>query len=132
VKAKNRCSAKSNWSDVLWVTIVDAPLLPILEIRSIGGSPFKITVVIGNNGSVDAKSVNWSITLDGGLILLGKHTTGRVITIPAGEEVTVRSKVIFGLGKTVITATADCVEGSCATEERDAFVFLFYIKILGE
>jgi len=125
VRAMDTHNAESGWSESLMIRIVDVPILEI----SIKGSLFRVSAVIKNNGSADATSVDWSITLDGGSIILGKKTNEKVIHIPAGGNVTVRSKVIFGFGKTVITATADCAEGYCDTEVRDAFVLLFFIRV---
>jgi len=129
VKAKDIHNAKSGWSDPpLTINIVD---VPVLEIEDIHGSLFKVSVVIKNNGSTDATGVDWSITLDGGLIW-GKETIGGIMSIPAGENITVKSKIICGLGRTVITASAEKPGVSSDTKERDAFVFLFFIKILDD
>jgi len=128
VKAKDIHNAKSNWSDQLIIRIFD---VPVLEIEDIYGSLFKVSVVIKNNGSADAMSVDWSITLNGGFIPMGRETTGKIINIPAGENVTVKSNFICGLGNTVITATAECDESSDAAEQ-DAFVFLFFIRMINE
>lgn len=98
-----------------------------LEIRNISGSLFKVSAVIRNNGSADATSVNWNITLDGGFILLGKKTTGRLITIPVGKEVTVSSNLILGIGATMVTVTAK-VPKSSDIKEQKAFILLFFIK----
>jgi len=65
--------------------------------------------------------VDWSITLEGGLIILGKETTGTV-DIPAGDEVIIKSSLIFGIGNTVITVTANDVE-----ETADGLVLLFFV-----
>jgi len=116
---------ESGWSDPLTVYIVN---VPVLEIGDISGSLSKISTVIKNNGSTDATGVDWSITLAGGFIL-NKKTTGRVINIPAGGEVTVSSKLILGFGKTVVTVTAEKPGVSSDTKEKEAFVLLFFIKI---
>lgn len=125
VKAKDMYNVESEWSDPLMVYIVNVPILEIGNIS--GGSFFKISVVIKNNGSTDAVSVEWSITLDGGFILLGKKTTGRMITIPAGDEVTITSDPIFGIGKTMLRVTVE-TSGSSDATEQEAFVLLFFIK----
>jgi hypothetical protein len=124
VKAKDIHHLEGSWSDSLRIYVVD---VPVLEIQSIGGSLFKVSVVIRNNGSTAANGVDWSITLDGGSIFLGKKSTGRVITIPAGDEVTVTSNVILGLGKTLVTVTAEN-SASSDSKQQEAFVLLFYIK----
>ena len=123
VKAKDIHNVESGWSGPLMIDILDVPLL---EIGNITGSLLKVSTVIKNRGGVDATMVNWNITLDGGIILLGKETTGSILNLPAGEEKTISSGLIFGFGKTLITVTAECSESS-DTEERDAFVLLFFI-----
>jgi len=125
-RAKNAIGAEGDWSGSMEICIINAP---VLEIDNITGGLFKISAVIKNNGSVDAMGVDWSITLNDGFIPLGKKTKGRVINIPAGENITVRSMMIIGLGKTMITVTAECVEGSSDTKIRNAFVFLSFIRI---
>ena len=82
--------------------------------------------MIKNNGT-DAIGVNWRITLDGGVILLGKEQSGKISTIPAGESVQFVSNAIFGFGKTLINATVECEGGQSDTTTKEAFVFLFFI-----
>ena len=124
VKAKDVYDFESDWSEP---KIIHIHGVPVLEIGNISGGLFKVTAEIKNNGSADVVGVDWGITLDGGFILLGKETTGRIMSIPAGEEVTVRSDLICGLGRTVITAMAEKPGVSSDTKEQDAFVFLFFI-----
>jgi len=123
VKAKDPHGEESEWSDPKMIYIVDTA---ILEIGNITGKLFKVSTVIRNTGGVDATRVNWSITLDGGIILLSGETKGSILSIPAGDEKTISSSLIFGFGKTLITATAECDESS-DTAERDAFVLLFFV-----
>jgi len=126
VKAKDEPGAKSDWSDPLTVSIGD---VPIIKIGDITGGLFKINAIIKNDGIAEATDVDWSITLDGGFILLGKETTGTIVNIPAGDEVTISSGLIFGFGRTLITVTAECAEGSSDTKTIDAFVLLIFVKI---
>jgi len=126
VKAKDVHDAESSWSDTLTVCISDEPI-PIIKIGDISGGLFKISAVIKNIGSVDATNVNWSITLDGGFILLGRETSRIIINIPAGEDVTVSSGLVLGFGKTVVTVMAECAEGSSDTKMKEFFLFLFII-----
>jgi len=126
VKAKDVYNVESNWSDVKTICIADTA---ILEIGNITGGLFKVSTVIRNIGDVDATMVNWSITLDGGIILLGKETTGNILSLAAGDEATISSGLICGLGNTVITVSAECDEGLSDTEKQDAFLFLIFIII---
>ena len=126
VKAKDIHGKESDWSDSLTIHIVDTAI--ILEIGNITGGLFKVSAVIKNTGGTDATWVNWSIILDGGIILSGGETSGRIMSIPAGGEKTVNSGFILGFGKTTITVTAEIPESS-DTKEQEAFVLLFFIKI---
>jgi hypothetical protein len=123
VKAKDEHNAESGWSAVHPITI--NPAGPILEIQPITGGLFKVKTSIKNSGTITATNVNWSIKLDGGVILLGKETTGTIAGITAGGEVAISSKLIIGFGATVITVTA-----GTASETQDAKVILFFIKIV--
>ena len=125
VKAKDFYTHESSWSDPKAIHIVDRPTL---EIGNITGGLFKVHTVIKNTGGVDTLAVNWSISLNGGFILSGKETSGRIAGISAGGEGTVSSGFILGFGKTVIMVSAE-IAGSSDTAERDAFVLLFFIKI---
>ncbi len=125
VKAKDAIGAESDFSDPLTVSIVEGP---ILEIGNFTGGLFKIKATVKNIGGGTANNINWSIKLTGGLILLGKETTGDILALNAGDEREITSKTIIGLGKTVVTVSAECAESS-ATKDQDATVLLFFIKI---
>jgi len=110
-------------SDETIATITPAPE-PVIQIGAITGGLFKVNAVIMNIGLGAATDVAWSMKLDGGLILVGKETTGSIPTIAAGGQVTISSGLIIGLGKTTITVTA-----GTATKDVPATVLLFFIKI---
>ena len=126
VKAKDINDAESGYSDPLIIHIGEGP---ILEIGDINGGLFKISMNIRNTGSVDAVGVDWSIILDGGFIPLGQKTTGRLVGIPAGGEVTVSSDIILGLGRPKVTGTAEIPDVAGDSKDVDAVVLLFLINI---
>lgn len=97
---------------------------PVIEIGAATGGLFKINAIIKNTGDAVATNVSWSINLNGGIILLGKESTGSLTTIAAGGQQTITSKMIIGLGKPTITITA-----GTATKDVPATVLLFFIKI---
>ncbi len=98
-----------------------------LEIELIPGPG--ITMIIRNIGDADCTNVKWSITFDSGFILLPRETSGIILCIPPGENVTVSSGWILGFGKTIITISVESAEGSSVTAEQEAFIFLFFIII---
>ncbi|RLF64360.1 MAG: hypothetical protein DRN33_02340 [Thermoplasmata archaeon] len=72
----------------------------LLSVQSISGG-FGVSATVTNVGSEDANNVDWTISFDGP-VFIGKEKTGTV-TVPAGGEATVKSGLIFGVGKATIT-----------------------------
>jgi len=87
---------------------------------------FGVSAVIKNSGDSDATDITTDIKLDGGLIILGKDTPGTVASITAGSTANIKSKLIFGFGKTVVTVTATCTDSS-ATMSKNATVLLIFV-----
>jgi hypothetical protein len=114
VKAKDVAGAESGWSDSITVHIEDSPHIEIGEITGGFGS---VTVQITNTGAGDAVNVNWSISLQGGLVLLGRQTTGTLLKIVPGFTPQIHTGFLFGLGKVTI-------EVSAATTEKTVSAFL--------
>jgi len=111
------------WDDT---SVTIKGVMPILEIVNITGGLFKVTAVIKNIGFADATRIEWSITLTGGIILLGKETSGNILSIPAGGESKISSSLIIGFGKTTITVCAEISESS-DIKEQEALILLFFI-----
>ncbi len=124
VKAKDENGGEGPWSDPLNVHVLQAPWM---DIGLISGGLFKINAVIKNIGSIDATDVGWTISLEGGAFM-GKESTGVVDTIPAGDEVTVSSGFILGLGKTIVTVDATIPENS-DSRTQDGMIYLFYVYV---
>ncbi len=82
---------------------------PAMAIAVAGGFGLKATLT--NNGPIMLTHVTWSITLDGGIILAGKTTTGTIPGLDTGSERTVKPSLVLGFGKTTITAAATCDQG---------------------
>ncbi len=112
-------AASTTVTDTATVTIV-APQ-PVLEIGAITGG-FGIKSSVKNTGEGAATNVDWTITLDGKLVFLGKSSTGTFATIaPAGDEA-IKAGFILGFGKTNIVVSATCDEGVTAEATASAFV----------
>jgi hypothetical protein len=110
------------WDGIYLYKYNDQPV-PVIEIGDITGGLFTVNTVIKNTGDAAATNVQWSIKLTGGLIILGKESTGTIPTIEAGASADISSKVILGLGKTVITVTA-----GTSTQSQNATVLIVLIK----
>ena len=102
--------------------------VPVLKISKIKGGLFNIEATIKNEGYVETDDVNWEISLEGGIILFGRTSTGTLTNISAGGEETVISNMIFGLGPVKVKFTVngpDCYFSS----DRGGKVFFVYIHV---
>jgi len=124
-KAKNVLYIESLWSEPINITI----FTPELDIGLISGGIFKINAAIKNIGGAEATSINWSITLEGGTILLGRETSDTIANIPEDGEVNVSSMPIIGFGNTMVTVSVEEPYGASDSRSQSGFVFLFFIKV---
>jgi hypothetical protein len=121
VKAKDVEGAESGWSDSITVHIDDSPHIEVGEITSGFGS---VIVQIKNTGAGDAVNVVWSITIKGGLVLLGRQSTGTILKILPGFSPQVQTGFLLGLGKVTINVTADMAEKTVSAFLLGPFVIL--------
>jgi hypothetical protein len=99
------------------VTIAPAPELTLTVTGGLG-----VSGTITNTGMTNLTHIAWSITLDGSLIFMGKSTTGTMTGIQGGGEKPIKSKLIFGFGKTNIVVSATCDEDVSAEVTKTALV----------
>ena len=125
VKAKDIFGAESNWSEPLNITIIE----PLIKIINVSGGLFRVKAVIKNTGEAEATNITWSINLISGYIFRGIKTSGKIDKLFPGEEVTIKSKIILGLGRTDITINAKKPDGGLDIKYSNAFVFISFIKI---
>jgi hypothetical protein len=87
---------------------------------------------ITNTGDVAATNLRWNLSVTGGV--LGRvHTTnvGTIASLGSMEYVNVSlDRMVFGFGWITISATVNCDEGVFSSDAMDAFVFLFFIKMV--
>jgi hypothetical protein len=94
--------------------------LPILGVKSISKG-MGVKAVIENTGTADAVDVDWSITIDASLMILGRES-GDKIDVPAGKTAEISSGFVLGFGPAAITVTAGDASGS-----ESGTVLLFFI-----
>ena len=125
MKAKDELGAQSGVSPAHVITIAEGPAL---EIEGVTGGLLKVKATVKNTGGAAANNIAWKMTLTGGLVLLGKETTGNILALNPGDTREITSGTIIGLGKTVIKITATVPE-SAAEVEQNATILLIFIKI---
>ena len=106
VKAKDDKDAESGWSEP---GIIHILAIPRIEIGAITGG-FGVTAEIKNVGAGTATNVNWSISLESGLVLLGRQTTGTFAKIMPSFGPKATTNFVFGVGTVTIHVTASNAE----------------------
>jgi parallel beta-helix repeat protein len=86
-----------------------------------------VTAKIKNTGTIPATDIQWTFTLTGGFVLLGKTKSGTLTSLVAGALATVKDRPILGFGKTTIKVDVTCAEGASATKTATGTVFLFFV-----
>jgi hypothetical protein len=113
IKAKDSEGLESSWSEASQMSII---ALPRIEIGNITASFGSVSVQIKNVGAGDATNIDWSITLDGKLVLLGKETTGTFTKIMPGFGPKAKTGFVFGVGHVdIIVTVGDLQKTASAT-----------------
>ncbi len=82
---------------------------PEIQIKEIIGG-IGVSATITNVGEADATDVECTLTVTGGILGLINKEVSETLDIAIGEEVTISTGLILGLGAISITATADNAE----------------------
>jgi PKD repeat protein len=98
-----------------------------IEIGNITGGLLGISAEIRNIGTLDLTSVQWNIVLDGGVVLLGRNTSGTVASIPVNDSKMILDKPILGFGRITITVTATVPDGEPVMKTASGFLLLFLV-----
>jgi hypothetical protein len=126
-KVRDTQGNERSWSES-WLFSADAPEVAI---ESVSSSIGKISTVVSNIGKGNASTIDYTISLAGGFILLGRETTGIITQLAPGESTTFASDFIFGFGPTLITITAIPKYNEGSEEwSHEAFIFFIYPYIL--
>lgn len=88
------------------------------------------SVIIRNIGDETAWDVEWSITIEGGLLgFINKTVEGTYDELSPGEEITVQIGLILGFGQIEISARAWAANAQEVSTMVNAFLILFFILI---
>ncbi len=124
VKAKDKYG-ESDWSDPLKIRITESKI----RIDKLSGGLLKIKADIENIGEEDVNNVNWNIDVTGSLFPKELHWDGIIDSIVSGESKKIQSGPMMGLGKIIVTVSADVEDGSSDILEKNGFIFFIIILI---
>ena len=105
--------------------------LPRLHIEIRNG----LKILIQNQGPISATNIKWNVSIEGGLIVIPRESSGTIDNLQPDETKEV-SFSVFGIGLGIITIvpeiiiTAKCDEGTFS--ERSTFAKIFFSKVLLE
>jgi hypothetical protein len=125
VKAKDINDSESKWSDPHSINILKAPFI---KVHRMYGGMLTVNAVIQNLGEVEAPNVEWNLTLNGGIILTGRESTGFITCIPPEGEVAIKSNPIIGFGEVTVTVQAK-IPDIAGEKTLKGFVYLFFIRV---
>lgn len=91
---------------------------------------FGVHAVIHNIGLVNATDVQWAITLDKGLIRIGKQASGTIPLMFPDESVIVKIPLVIGWGKTHITVTASAANANVTNDTGNGKIMGLKVIIL--
>lgn len=102
---------------------------PHLTIERIKGRFNKIVVDIKNIGDLDARTVNWSVTVNGGILKRIDHrSSGTITTLPKGSTATVLTdRIPLGFGRLGITVTVETSQMDTVTQSATGFKLFFFV-----
>ncbi len=109
-----------------YITVLP-PGSSVVEIGNITGGVFSISAEILNKGTMDITSLNWSIALDGGLVILGKTNAGTIDALASGESTVIADRPVFGFGRITITVTVEVPNADPVTKTATGLLLLFLI-----
>jgi len=121
VKARDSNGDEGSWSDPLIMLIDPAEAELVIEINGGIGS---VTLLINNIGSSTALDVSWSLSFNDGILFIpnGGYDDGTITSIASGEQVPV-STIVFGFGKTEVTAELSAENAPVVSTSRNLFLF---------
>jgi len=101
----------------LWLAPLEGASTPFIEIDSITGGT-GVSANIKNTGTADATDVEWTLTINGGLLgMINKELSGTIPNLAVGAETEISSGIFLGLGSIDITVTADTAQNSASGQQ---------------
>jgi glucose/arabinose dehydrogenase len=94
------------------------------------GQTLGVHAVIHNTGLINATSVQWSLTLKGGLIFLGRKASGTIPVMFPDQSIIVSIPFVSGLGTTTINASVFASNANQVTEQKQGKMRIFNVQII--
>ena len=125
INLKDDMGSESGWSEPHPIYILKSAYI---NIGKVNGGFFKINADLKNLGEINSTKVNWTIKLDGGMILIGRESSGTISSISTNEIIKVDSNPIIGFGNVKVIVRAE-ISDNTAIQQTNGKLLLFYIKV---
>jgi len=89
-----------------------------------------VHAVIHNKGLINATNVHWSITLNSGIVLLGKKASGEFPVMFPDQSIVVSIPLVIGFGTTTITAMVNASNANATSEIKQGKIQAVHVLIL--
>jgi len=100
-----------------------------LDIEVINGG-IGIKAILRNIGDTNATNIKWDIQLEGGLILIGKKSSGEISLLRPDQTTAIEIPLTFGFGKTTITVSVEADTINMTTKIQRGRLKAFLVTIL--
>ncbi len=100
-----------------------------IVIGNVTGGLMKIQAEIHNNGTLNLSQVQWSFTVSGGFVLLGKTKEDMIFMLAGGQTEVIVDRPVLGLGKVTIEVTAKAPDYEKATKTVEGVLLFFFVII---
>ena len=102
---------------------------PMIVIENVKGRFRKISADIRNIGDQDAMDVNWSISVEGGILKrINRLSTGSLSSLSTQSGTTIISnRVPLGFGRLEITITVEASRSETVTTTARGFLLFFFL-----
>jgi PKD repeat protein len=99
----------------------------VVEIGNITAGLMKVNAEIRNNGTKNASSLDWNISLTGRIGIPSKTKSGTIDSLSAGDSTVITYKPLFGFGKVNITVTVEVPDKDPITKSVTGFLLFFIV-----
>lgn len=102
-----------------------------VTIGNITGGFLRVKAEVLNTGTINVTNLNWSVSLSGGLVVLGRNTSGAIPSLLRDESASIASRGVLGFGKVIVTVHVMLPDDRVITKTAHGTLLLFLLVLRG-